>query len=417
MVRIPRIAGKFNHPRRGGTPAEVRILALPEFGGSAILSAMNQKVLVCAVLFAAGVCVSAPIPALGDDSAASIAAGGLVPRRETRIVMAKEVLGISPTKIVVDYDFRNDSDQDVTTEVAFPIPPYTDDFPNDDIPGQSFRSFRLWVNGNVVKYDAEARATLNGKEVTDVLRASHMDIPTFGHFVDTTDQNHSTVVVTPDFDRLPKDARERLLAAGLFEDQGFAYPTWTVHLQYHWTQAFPAHSTVHIRHEYTPTAGFQMVGLAAFKRALSVGKTPTPKLHPSGRPQDHYDQLMSFCPDPKFLRGSIDAIEKYAPDSDRYVYPQWVDFILTTANTWKHPIEDFTLIVERGRPLDGYGKPMESRRNLISFCSPQNAPVTKLDANHFQVHLTNFVPSSELRIGFFDLPEAKPAPASSGKPR
>ena len=64
-------------------------------------------------------------PALADDSAASIAAGGLVARRETRIVMAKEVLRISPNKVVVDYDFRNDTDQDVTTEVAFPVPPYS----------------------------------------------------------------------------------------------------------------------------------------------------------------------------------------------------------------------------------------------------------------------------------------------------
>ncbi len=378
---------------------------------------MNPKGVLCAALFAVGVYGSVVIPAWADDSAASIAAGGLVPSRETRIVMAKEVLRISPDKVVVDYDFRNDTDQDVTTEVAFPIPPYRDEFPNDDIPGQSFQSFRLWVNGNVVRYDAEARATLNGKDVTKVLRASHIDIPTFGHFVDTTDQNHSVVVATPDFDQLPKEARERLLSAGLFEDQGFAYPVWTVHLQYHWTQTFPAHSTVHIRHEYTPNAGFQPVQREAFKRALLAGKAPAPRPIANGRPRDDYEQLMSFCPDPPFLRGAIQAIEQRPTDSWNYVYPQWVDFILTSANTWKQPIENFTLIVERGRPLDGYGKPMEGRRNLVSFCSPHNAPVEKLDADYFQVHLTNFIPASELHIGFFDLPEAKPAPASSGKAR
>ena len=46
-----------------------------------------------------------------------------MPRRETRIVMAREVLQISAKKVVVDYDFRNDTNQDVTSEVAFPIPP------------------------------------------------------------------------------------------------------------------------------------------------------------------------------------------------------------------------------------------------------------------------------------------------------
>ena len=58
-----------------------------------------------------------------DDGAASIAAGGVIlMKREPRIVMAKEVLAISPDRILVDYDFRNDSDEDITTEVAFPIP-------------------------------------------------------------------------------------------------------------------------------------------------------------------------------------------------------------------------------------------------------------------------------------------------------
>jgi hypothetical protein len=82
-------------------------------------------------------------------------------------------------------------------------------------------------------------------------------------------------------------------------------------------------------------------------------------------------------------------------------YPHWVDFILTSANTWQRPIEDFTLILERPS--------MEERHTLISFCSPGNGKVEKVDADHFQVHLTNFVPAAELHIGFFDLPSAKPA--------
>ena len=80
---------------------------------------------------------------LADDGAASIAASGLVPRRETRIVMAKEVLKISDGKVIVDYDFRNDTEEDVTTEIAFPVPPYENEFPNGEVSEQSFKSFRL----------------------------------------------------------------------------------------------------------------------------------------------------------------------------------------------------------------------------------------------------------------------------------
>jgi len=85
---------------------------------------MSRKIDLCTLVFAAGVAFFVVAPAWPDDSAASIAPGGLVARRERRIVMAKKVLRISPEKVVVDYDFRNDTDQDVTTEVAFPIPPY-----------------------------------------------------------------------------------------------------------------------------------------------------------------------------------------------------------------------------------------------------------------------------------------------------
>jgi hypothetical protein len=39
--------------------------------------------------------------------------------------------------------------------------------------------------------------------------------------------------------------------------------------------------------------------------------------------------------------------------------------------------------------------------SYVSFC--WNGPVMKTDADHFSAHLTNFVPSKELRIGFINL--------------
>ncbi|MGA9060924.1 MAG: hypothetical protein WB341_04565 [Terracidiphilus sp.] len=59
---------------------------------------MNPKPVVCAVAFAVGLGLASSSPGFADDSAASIAGGGLVPRRETWIVMAKEMLRISPRK-------------------------------------------------------------------------------------------------------------------------------------------------------------------------------------------------------------------------------------------------------------------------------------------------------------------------------
>jgi Domain of unknown function (DUF4424) len=362
---------------------------------------MNRKAARCIVILAAALALATPLSVLADDSAASIAAGGLVPRRETRIVMAKEVLRISPKKVVVDYDFRNDSDEDVITEVAFPIPPYKNEFPNGSASEQAFQSFKLWVDGKPAHYESEAKATLKGLDVTRILNENHIDIPTFGHF---DDSSTSGVVLVPDFSRLPKTAQTRLLKNGLFDDEGsIIFSHYTVHLQYHWTQTFPAHSAVHIRHEYSPVLGFTQVSSAVDDLLTQV----TTGHHTAAEDSDGIKLLSDFCPDKAFLS----AVSRHLRESEfETAYPEWVDFILTTANTWKTPIEDFTLIIERGRPLDGYGKPIKDRQRLISFCSPQNTKVEKLDADHFQVHLTNFVPTSELHIGFFDVPDAKPAP-------
>lgn len=393
--------------RSGGVNFLRRLVTAPR--QSAILSSMNRIDVLRAAVFAAGFGFSASMPLLADDSAASIAAGGLVPRREVRIVMAKEVLQISPTKVVVDYDFRNDSDQDVTTEVAFPVPPYANT-PEEDLSEHSFQSFQLWVDGKPVHFDVEAKATLEGKDVTQVLTANHIDIPTLGHFVDTVDASHTERPATQDFDRLSMTVRDQLLKAGLFEDEGggFFRALWTANVQYHWTQIFAAHSTVHIRHEYTPVEGSELMPIDTLKDALNpLGAEPAAKSTSADEQGDASEQLellRSFCPDPSFLRSVVQRTEASNSQNTFFAFPQWVDFILTTANTWKQPIEDFTLIIERGKPDE-----TEHEQTLVSFCSPQNAKVEKLDADHFQVHLTNFVPTSELHIGFFDVPRAKPA--------
>jgi Domain of unknown function (DUF4424) len=335
-----------------------------------------------------------PQSALADDGAASIAAGGLVPRREVRIVMAKEVLRISEKKVVVDYDFRNDSAEDVITEVAFPVPPYEDNIEAPPVSLQSFSDFRLLVDGKPIAYDIEAKATLKGKDVTNILNADHIDVATFGHWEGPSD-SHGEFRIR-DFGRLPKAEQRRLLALGLFDSDPLM-ATWTVHLNYHWSQTFPAHSTVHIRHEYTPVVGFSYETVESLKVALdpAIAKQDSQRWRDSGA-----EGIADFCADPELLRGLVRRVnENPNPEGRGSFYAHWVDFILTTANTWRRPIEDFTLNVERSQP-DADGE------TLITFCTP--APVQKMDANHFQMHLSNYVPTSELHIGFFDLPARVP---------
>ena len=64
----------------------------------------------------------------------------------------------------------------------------------------------------------------------------------------------------------------------------------------------------------------------------------------------------------------------------------WISYILTTANTWKGPIEDFELIVERD-PGD-----------LVTFC--WDGPVEKIAPDRFRAKALDFRPTKELTVYF-----------------
>ncbi len=369
---------------------------------------MKRKAVLRAVILALGWGLVASLPALSDDSAAAIAAGGLVARRETRIVMAREVLQISVKKIVVDYDFRNDTNQDVTTEVAFPVPPYDHSEVSFPASISSFSDFQLSVNGKPVPFKPEAKANLKGKDITGILKADGIDIASFGHLEDHEGLNTRNKI--PDLIRLPEGEQKRLVAMGLFDvDKDIVEANWEVHLQYHWTQTFPSHSTVHIRHEYSPVVGFAtLYGEGAAQQLIDAGKIQVNERKPKPLNPDDRGDLKSFClglPLAKNMAATFHQQSQNVPtdeDSTPMLLFDWVDFILTSANTWKRPIEDFTLIIERPKPEHG-GKV------FINFCPPANGEVEKTDVDLFQVHLTNFVPVSELHIGFFEVPQPKAA--------
>lgn len=303
-------------------------------------------------------------PAVGDDGAASIAAGGLVlMKREPRITMAREVLSISERKVEVEYEFRNDSEADITTEVAFPIPAYNLCCGERDPTKQGFDDFRLWVNGTPAHFRTETRAIVNHRDITEVLQSLHIDIASFGHYSQTTERS-------ADLDRLTSAQRARisnLKAIGISFNR--LEPLWTVQKKYHWTQNFPPHSTIHIRHEYTPWIG-------------NSNSIDTEWLR-TGKNAVQGEELPTVCPTSTLLHLLRREIE-----SNKHAYAiAYVDFILTTANTWKGPIEDFTLKVDRSRQTD-----------FVSFC--WNGSVSHTRPNQFIAERKNFVPSTELRIGF-----------------
>jgi hypothetical protein len=303
-------------------------------------------------------------PARADDGAASISVGGIVMKRETRISMQKEVLRISPKSVSVDYEFRNDTNEDITTEVAFPVPSYVMDWAHYSPAQQGFDDFRLTVEGRPAKFDVEVKAKLKGQDVSAILQKYGIDIATFGHV-------GSDAPRAKDIRRLPSAQRASLVHTGLIDNEAeMDVALWAVEKKYYWRQTFPAHSTVLVSHEYTPVIGF----------TNSVGN--------GLRGEDAYSkkEVESLCLEPKLSR----SLAVLASDQNNSVPFSYVDFILTTANTWKTPIEDFTLIVERPHEKD-------ASQNIVSFC--WDGPVKKIDADYFEAHTSNLIPKKELRMG------------------
>jgi len=306
-----------------------------------------------------------PLPVRADDGAASIAAGGIiVMKREPRITMAKEVLQISDSKVIVDYDFRNDTDQNIVTTIAFPIPSYGLALEEFDPQKQGFDDFRLWVDGKPAKCEIECRAYIKGRDETALLRSMKVDVGSFGH----ANSDHQY----PEVQRLSSAQRRKLEAVGLLDKEDDT-PLWKVQKKYYWQQTFSAHGIVHIRHEYSPVVGAL--------NSIKYGWGPS-------EDKDSEKELGTFC-----IEGGLKRnLSKVVADKHRNAWYEYVDFILTTANTWKTPIEDFSLIVERPHLKDDSG-------DFVSFC--WNGPITKSDSDHFVAKATDFVPKKELRIGFF----------------
>lgn len=308
---------------------------------------------------------------LADDGAASIKAGGIVFKREPGITMAKEVLTISLAKVRVDYEFRNDTDTDITTEIAFPVPPYSE-MSDGELPSRQagFDDFQLAVDGRSRHFETEVKALVKGKDVTALLRAAKIDIASFGY----PDANKRSDFQRQSPERIAALARAGAISRDYLGDDFKA--DWTVQKRYYWSQTFPAHGTVRIHHDYTPVAGASQFGREDFLPNLPPAKKGTAEAF-------NREDAASLCVSPSAAR--------VLAQRPSIVFGRWVDFILTTANTWKQPIEDFTLIVERIDPKD-----------TVSFC--WDGPVEKLDSNHFRAHTTNLIPAKELRIGFYRQP-------------
>lgn len=298
-----------------------------------------------------------PEPAPANDTSAVLGVGGLVLARSDAIAMVSEDLTISREKVSVRYTFRNETDRDIRTIVAFPVPELSAaSFDLDiNIPfhdrGANFVGFETRVNGTSVKTSVEQRALAAGIDHTKLLKAHGIPL---AHFTDAAMEKLKT---------LPKDVVANLQKLGLVRNGDDVAPAWTLKATFYWEQTFPAKADVEIAHSYTPVVGGTAFTLIGTKEADEV--LP--------------DYRRKYCVDAAFEA----AVEK-ARASKAALVENWLEYVLKTGANWAGPIGRFRLVVDKG-----------AARNLVSFCGDK---VRKISPTRFEMVKTDFYPSDDLRI-------------------
>jgi len=195
-----------------------------------------------------------------NDTFVALGAGGLVPVKANQIVMQSEELLISTHQISIQYVFANPTDKDIVATVAFPLPELAGgDVENEplSLPSEAdlnFVQFAVEDEGKAVPVRVEYRAYAQGREITSRLRAAGLA------------PNVLLEPLNASLLKVPESNRRDLEKAELIVPSEFNPPlhsvgshgwwaTWSMRVQYYWTQRFPAHSTMKLTQRYKPIVG------------------------------------------------------------------------------------------------------------------------------------------------------------------
>ncbi len=312
----------------------------------------------------------APAPALANDSTAEIKTGGLVLTRTDAISMDSEDLFISVDEIRVAYSFRNQTDADVDTVVAFPMPdirfdPY-EGIALPDLKSDNFLGFSASVDGQPVAVQLEQRAFAAGLDVTETLKAAGAPLFPFGDAAFAA------------LNALPPDTLKDWVTRGLvFIDRydvgdgmkDHPTPFWVLKSTYWWRMTFPAGQSIMVEHRYAPSVG-ATVGVNFFQDGGFGG------------PQ-YEDYSRRYCMDKDFEGAILKAMTRSGSDYPPF-FEDRISYVLTTGGNWAGAIGSFTLTVDKG-----------SKDNLVSFCG---SDVRKVGPTQFRMTAKDFYPQRDLDV-------------------
>ena len=325
-----------------------------------------------------------PTACEANDGFGGLSTTGLQFHKTNQVRMVREDLFLSPERVEVRYLFHNDGREAVQGEIIFPLPPISlgglvdSGFALDEhqLASDNPVNFTLRINGKAQPVQVERIAVIEppyeerrqpavsydnpGKEVTSILKEHAIPLSLA----------HPQVAAF--LARLPQPTLKRLQELRLVElfDGEPPQPLWSIMLRYHWAQSFAAGQDLVIEHSYNPAPPGGIFIWPAAKQPL-----------------DPYQQelVRDFCIDESTQRGLIKLL--HAPgkgDMAGNGMAVFLDYVLTTANTWKGPIGSFHLTIDKGKP-----------GNILSLCIDG---LRKTGPTRFEMEQSNFTPRKDLRL-------------------
>lgn len=322
----------------------------------------------------------APTHVIANDGFAALGVGGITISKTDKIAIQKEVLDISCNTIHVSYDFINESDQDETALIMFPLPDYYATPPETYILAQGQPAeFSITVDGKPVTYETQVKvidieyAEANGNmekirehDVTQKMKSLGLTDKEIAAFPFNTEwvTDEKTGRSFHSYTNISEEKINKLKQAGFIQGtDDSALADWTNRVTYVWRQRFPARKIVHVEHTYQPlTSGGSVAGFY----------------------ED--SDLKEYC----VTEDQLTVLRRlYADEKNRDGYfgiPGLnVKYILTTANSWKDGIRDFTLKIHA-----------KSKNEIVSACFPSK--IRQVTETLYETNINNFHPSKELSV-------------------
>lgn len=338
------------------------------------------------VLCLSAICATA-MPGWANDGFGGLTATGLTFDQTEAVEMVEENLFIGIDRINVDYVFHNITDQDVTGEVIFPLPPVhvwaswesSMNLPAD-LTKADLVDFTATVDGQPVTLSIDKIAVVEDSWSEE--RAPSDQYDSLGRDV-TAELERFGIPLTLDVETIrgmllaasPED-QAAMKAAGIADfyegDVAEQYPPdaygmWAIVTRYHWTQTFPAGTEVRISHTYT-------------------NRPPGGLFYWSHPPEDYQSYMIDqYCIDEATSKGLARMLAP--PEGDEYGgggVSYNMAYVLRTANSWAGPIRKFTLTLDKGSP-----------DNILSLCAEG---VKKTGPTTFVIEKTDYTPDRDLEI-------------------